>query len=458
MSGDRIPLTNMHRKLHLDRDKVDDCLEMSRHIVSNAHKYIQRHSSKSIEAASLYLMGVQAFHKGEPIAAALVKRLPKDALRAGVALPWGGLIEKTGEDPNSLAQKILKGKLGLPDGQSLQDQTKSKILSLSKNRLTHVGVRPKPTPRPPSLVLSLVEKKTKRLGTSIDKLKKKGIEWSWIPHLPIDEFHDWPSGFVTETLGIRGPVLALLAILKDARAIYCDAFFDTWGNGVSAHLAFVHQDFIFKLCRHFKIPLILGLSPRELVATQEKFPQILARIFLSEQLALHAGLHFKEIILVHPALTQDDSPRMLIGVFAAAQMIREIFAQGHLCYPVAFGLGDFEAWVAASTGQDIWYLLEGQKANLEKVSLWQSVAEDLASEINFASHGKIARQAHSSLDNAWKLLKRLEQVGLWQALEEGLLGPKPQASHGADDIFQKSYHYWNPVMEWLESEKTVENI
>ncbi|MDP2599191.1 MAG: lysine 5,6-aminomutase subunit alpha, partial [Deltaproteobacteria bacterium] len=114
----------MARQLNLDRDKLDGCYQVSGQIVSFASKYIDRHSSPSVERATLMLLGIEGDYRGKHLASWLVESLTKDQLRLGASYWWGrALLSPLGarEDPKNLAEKLGRGKIkwsDIPDAPS----------------------------------------------------------------------------------------------------------------------------------------------------------------------------------------------------------------------------------------------------------------------------------------------------------------------------------------------------
>ena len=72
--------------------------------------------------------------------------------------------------------------------------------------------------------------------------------------------------------------------------------------------------------------------------------------------------------------------------------------------------------------------------------------EGFADEFSLNTYGKIAREAHQILDLSWKFLKELQHLTLWKAFEENAIVPKSEGKKaGGEAVFQKSFHYLNPV-------------
>ena len=74
-----------YRKLNLDRDKIDSCRDIATRIVSPVQKYIDRHSTTSVERSVLRIFGVEDAHMEMPHVNLIVDRLDKDRMRLGIA-------------------------------------------------------------------------------------------------------------------------------------------------------------------------------------------------------------------------------------------------------------------------------------------------------------------------------------------------------------------------------------
>lgn len=73
-----------------------------------------------------------------------------------------------------------------------------------------------------------------------------------------------------------------------------------------------------------------------------------------------------------------------------------------------------------------------------------TAAQNISQEFSLGPHGKIAREAHVILEQCWKQLKKIDHLTLWKFFD----GNK---TLGKEGVFQKSYHYWNPVTELCQA-------
>jgi beta-lysine 5,6-aminomutase alpha subunit len=102
-----------YRKLNLDRDKIDHCRNIAQRIVSPVQKYIDRHSTTSIERAVLRFFGIEEAHLEMPHVNLIVDRLDRDRLRRGIAWWFGRALVHTKLDAKALARKLAQDELKL---------------------------------------------------------------------------------------------------------------------------------------------------------------------------------------------------------------------------------------------------------------------------------------------------------------------------------------------------------
>lgn len=123
-----------YRKLNLDRDKIDDCRELAKKIVSPVQKYIDRHSTTSSERAVLRFFGVEGAYMEMPHANLIVDRLDRDRLRRGIAYWFGRALVHSGLDAKALGEKLAKDEIKL---ENIPDVPEEKIVAAVKELAAH---------------------------------------------------------------------------------------------------------------------------------------------------------------------------------------------------------------------------------------------------------------------------------------------------------------------------------
>ncbi len=98
-------------KLMIDWDRVAGCRKMAAEIVRPVQRYIDRHSTTSIERTVLRAFGIDSAWQEMPLVNLIVDQLPKETLRRGIAYWFGRALVATKKEPNELALAIAKGKV-----------------------------------------------------------------------------------------------------------------------------------------------------------------------------------------------------------------------------------------------------------------------------------------------------------------------------------------------------------
>ena len=443
----------MVRQLNLDRDKVDHCYELASHIVSHAAKYIDRHSSPSIEQATLMLLGVEWDRRGVPLASLMVENLTKDQLRLGGAYWWGrALLAFPNEEPAKLAERLGRGKLKWNDlSEAPPPEIRKKTQKLAEEGMEKLGQvyrQAKAFPiylrsSQPSLAFRFKNEKAKRLRSALQDNFKKEIfsvaqfqssqlsEESWRseePLLFLNEIKEGKAAAIASGLSV--PEQTVTALKLGHSAIGLDGWTQSLQGQVDAQRSLVDHTFALSLCAQWPIKILSSHAELDL-----KPQQLLVYLLLFEQLARRQNVAFENIMLsTSPANTES---RGLHLSLAFHQVLREVFSQSYLWYRLPFPLNPFDFLVANLTGQNILELPGGDEAAFGQASHWLENTVGLGDELTFNTHGKLGREAHLLVDQVWKLLHQMQQATLWKSFEE--------KRAGREGIFQKSFHYWNPI-------------
>lgn len=121
-------------KLMIDWDVVKECRKLAENITLPVQKYIDRHSTISIERTVLRSFGIEDAWKEMPLVNLIVDRLPKDVLRRGIAYWFGRALAGSKKSPGALAMDIAKGKVSLEKlPQVPMDKIKRVIIPLVKD-------------------------------------------------------------------------------------------------------------------------------------------------------------------------------------------------------------------------------------------------------------------------------------------------------------------------------------
>lgn len=151
--------TNQKNKLKtpilgLDRKKIEKARKLADMITEDVHKYIDTHTTTTIERATLRLFGVDGVNKeGIPVPNIIVDSL-KDRLSKGVSLYYLSALVKTGKSVEEMNSDIAEGKIDI-----------SKVEPLSVREIKPYADK-------------LIEKLDKRLNENIAYRRSKIKEFS----------------------------------------------------------------------------------------------------------------------------------------------------------------------------------------------------------------------------------------------------------------------------------------
>lgn len=154
-----------YHKLNLDRDKVDRCRNLAHRIVTPVQRYIDRHTTVSIERAVLRFFGLDGARQGMPLVNLIVDGLPREYLRRGIAWWFGKALAHTGLGADETARRLADGRLRLgdiPDApadkvkKAAADLARDGVRRLDKSRADRDGLRERLGEGPPPLKYLIV--------------------------------------------------------------------------------------------------------------------------------------------------------------------------------------------------------------------------------------------------------------------------------------------------------------
>lgn len=479
-----------YRKLNIDWDKINRCRETAGRIVKTIQKYVDRHSTLSIESATLCICGVEEIGEKRHIANQVITKLSRDRMRRGVSYWFGQAMLHHNLKPRDLGIKIAKGNVSfekLPSAPVDKIHAKVKQLALegvkkideaSKRRDTfyeQFASSREPTP----LIMGLMEHNRdaksfteKELPHVIELKNLKGLtsafqRFTGKKHSPINDLREKCKNFKKFAYSITGletPKQTWESITAGADIVSHDPFKDILIKHINIKRACVDAHFTRKLCAHTGTTLYNEAAHvRNLNAYRESH-QLLVSQFLTDQFGERAHLTSKHLALGHAF---DVDPAMedgFLNELARAAMLREIYARNMLVYlPSNFTAENLTERAKLNTLFNIAGMITEQStlliaptANyheiLRSAFLLTRQIKTLGEEIQLNPHGKIARRAHVILENTFKTLNKIEQIGLFEAVPKGLLGSEPTKGKdvGLGGVFQKERDYFNPLDELLK--------
>ncbi len=515
-----------YRKLNLDRDKIDQCRHVAVRIVSPVQKYIDRHSTTSIERAVLRTFGVEEAHLEMPHVNLIVDRMERDLLRKGIAWWFGRALVHTGLDAKTLAGKLAKDELRLED---IPDVPAEKVRHAA-TALAQAGIR------------KIDEQRRKRegaigrLGEGPQPLKylivatgniyddcaqavsavECGADIIAVIRTTAQSLLDYvPDGITTEgaggTLATQANFCVMRKALDEAAqkvgryirltnyssglcmseiaamgaferldVLLNDSMYGILFRDINMKRTFVDQYFSRLICARSGI--IINTGEDNYLTTTDAYRNahhVLTSQFINEQFALAAGLPPEQMGLGHAFEIDPSIEDGFLHELAQAQMVREIFPRAPIKFmpPTKFMTGDIMFgnvmdamynMCGIITEQSIQLLgipteamhnphLQDRFWALRNANYIFHNARHIGDEITFVPNGKVARRAHTVLENAHKYLRKIEVEGLMQAISKGMFAEierEEDGGKGLEGVFQKDRDYFNPVLDLLKEHQS----
>lgn len=469
-----------YRKLNLDRDKINHCRDSARRIVNPVQKYIDRHSTLSIEGTSLCFYGIEHLNDKRPLSDIIVTRLDRDRMRRGVSYWFGRALLHTKVPPRELAQRIAEGRVAfesLPDipVDSIRDAM-NKLAAEGYKRMEDVVTSRRSCsqmfanfPRPAPLIIvspeNTHELKTFLADEDADIILFRDIRRFGVH---VEEQRKKSCGLKQFGIGISGlesPKHAYYALLSGADIIAKDTMSEIFIHGLNPKRALVDTHWVKRMCGRFEaVYFSEGEHIRHLDAYRDAH-EILVSQFIEEGFLENASLK-PELFAVGHAF--DIDPLMDEGFLhelSRAALMRELYPRNPIVYmpPSKFCLDKpmscaelnalFE--IAASVTEQSMVMSPVMKNKFEMLKTAAIVFKNsrtLGDEIQFNPNGKIARRANTILENSARMLKKIEFAGLLQAFGQGLIADRKideKTGSGLEGVFQKDRDYFNPVEDLL---------
>lgn len=511
-----------YRKLNLDRDKIDRCRDEAARIVSPVQKYIDRHSTTSIERTVLRCFGVEGAHQEMPYANLIVDRLPKDSLRDGIAWPFCKAMVHTGLDAQALAHELATDKRSL---EKTPDVPADKVRRMGE-KLAAEGMRRLDRAReerdklrrglgegpPPQKYLIVATGNIYDDAAQAVSAVETGADIiAVIRHTAQSLFDYVPEGTTTEGAGGTMATQANFRVMRKALdeasrkarryvkltnyssglcmaeiaamgayerldVLLNDSMYGILFRDINMKRTFVDQYFSRLICA--RAGIIINTGEDNYLTTTDAYRNahhVFASQFINEQFALRAGMPPELMGLGHAFEMDPKIEDGFLYELAQAQMVREIFPRAPIKFmpPTKYMTGDIlfgnvmDAMFNMAgiiTEQSIQLLgipteaihnphIQDRYWALKNANYIFQNARHIGDEITFNPNGKIARRAHTVLENTHKYLRKIQTMGLMTAIAKGLFADVERAEDagkGLDGVFQKEKRYWNPVLDELK--------
>ncbi|MDO8462522.1 MAG: lysine 5,6-aminomutase subunit alpha [Deltaproteobacteria bacterium] len=399
-------------RLNLDRDKIESCRQVGRHITLQIQDFIDRHTTVSIERATLRFFGLEDAIKSMPIVNLIVDRLPKEKLELGIARWFGrALVHHRASSPLSLALRIADGKINMeetPDvpyekvDQALQPLVMAGLrrLDAARERKEKLLTQYDRSERP----LKYLIVATGNIHDDVDQAKaavEQGADCIAVIRSTAQSLIDYvPHGATTEGFGgtyatqenfkimrkaldevgkevgryIRlvnyssGLCMAEIAVtgaFENLDFLLNDAMYGILFRDINMKRTFTDQYFSRLVIARAGITINTGEDNYLTTAESYRaFPQVLASQFINEQFGLQANLREEQMGLGHAFEMDPTIEDSFLYEIAQAEMVREIFWKSpvkympptrHMTGDIFFGhvLGTMFNLIGVTTRQEI---------------------------------------------------------------------------------------------------------
>lgn len=446
-----------YRKLNLDWDKVNQCRDLAARVVKPIQRYIDRHSTLSIESATLCLLGAQGPNERKPFADIVITKLDLDRMRRGISYWFGRALVHTKLPASALAAKIADGHISFQNIPDIPvEKIKSATLKLAADGLAKIdeaaasrkqhASRFESIRQPvPLLLISpdnnyelktfasdeatniILFKDLKHFELNFDELRKKGQKL---------------KKFAVAVSGLGCPRQAIHALNVGADFIARDTLKDVILDKINPKRAFVDSHWMRRLCARSQSIIISECAHLQNVDAYREAHQILVSQFIEERFGSNADITPELFAVGH---TFNPDPSMEDGYLhelARAALIREIYPRSPVVFLPPSNPSALFCIAGMITEQSI-IVVPTAKNKFDELKNMVSVINNcrtLGDEVQFNQNGKIARRANTVLENASRVLKKMEQAGFLETL-----GIDDKSGSGLEGVFQKERDYFDPI-------------
>ncbi len=511
-----------YRKLNLDRDKIDSCRDIATRIVSPVQKYIDRHSTTSVERSVLRIFGVEDAHMEMPHVNLIVDRLDKDRMRLGIAWWFARAAVHTGLSAKDLAKKLATDQIKLED---VPDVPAEKVLAAGRKMASeglsrldnariardHIRGSLSEPPQPWKYLIVATGNIYDDCAQAVSAVEC-GADIIAVIRTTAQSLLDYvPDGISTEgsggtlatqanfrvmrkalddaskkvsryvrlvnySSGLCMSEIAAMAAFEKLDVLLNDSMYGILFRDINMKRTFVDQYFSRLICARSGI--IINTGEDNYLTTTDAYRNahhVFASQFINERFAHNAHLKPELMGLGHAFEMDPTIENGFLYELAQAQMVREIFPRSPIKFmpPTKHMTGDiFMGNVQDAmfnmcgiiTEQSIQLLgipteamhnphLQDRFWALRNANYIFQNCRNIGDEISFNPNGKIARRAHTVLDNTHKYLRKIEETGLMKAISKGMFAEIERAEDGGkglSGVFQKDRRYFNPVLDLLK--------
>ncbi|OGQ06640.1 MAG: D-lysine 5,6-aminomutase subunit alpha [Deltaproteobacteria bacterium RIFCSPLOWO2_12_FULL_40_28] len=370
-------------KLNLDRDKVDVCRELASALVHPVQKYIDLHSTVSIERSVLRLMGLTGALKDEngnyPLANLIVDKMDRRQLSLGIAT-WIGAAKLKYDAPlEVLATRIIQGKINLADLPEPPPEAIRKVLlspvseaikRIDFNRKERERLRSRsPFPRGPMKYVIVATGNIHEDVKQAIAAAQNGADVIAVIRSTAQSLLDYvPHGATTEgyggtyatqenfkimrsalndlsqkmnryirlcnySSGLCMPEIAVMGAQESLDFLLNDAMYGILFRDINMKRTFVDQ--FFSRVVTARAGIVIQTGEDNYLTTADAFNnhhQVLASHFINEQFAKNAGMREEQIGLGHAFEMDPAIEDSFLFEVAMAELVRDIFSRHPIKY------------------------------------------------------------------------------------------------------------------------------
>lgn len=471
----------MYGRLALNRDQVDECRKLARHIAEHLQKITERHSTFAIEQATLRAVGAASAHH-HPIIHAIAKKLGVQAMKLGVAGWLGRTMVARKLSPEKAAEYLASQGLGRRDEieavswNQAQRVIRDVVEKWQKGLPRLQGGKPRngqfrtavqiatgSSERDSSHVKDLRNKADFLLVTVPGSVSRDGIP---IQHRSLFRRRGYALQSVMQSAceqgratsaasdvsweGSGNPETAIIAAGLSHTRLGADPVGDIIAHHTDPKKAFTDYGFLLRL----SIKTGLRLQGNHVTWGSPEFlnthnHQVFVMQLVMEQWLMQLGGDLdRQSVVLAPNFYNEGVPDLPVAL-ANNQLLRELFPQTEMWQCVSEKNCGWDVGVAAMSGFVGGVVEADRVSHLNKIHEWGQVMKPLAYECQFNDHGHISRRMHTVLERCMKELTRIYRTGLSRvvAQDHGGLLAMAKSQVGAETVFEKDRRYWNPLEE-----------
>lgn len=438
----------MNSKLNLNQELVNESREISKRIAEDTQRFIERHSTVTVERTVCRLLGIDGINDmGVPLPNLVVENIQaSNALGLGAAIYIGNAVLKYNITPQEVAEKVANEELDLPKipmgdmfeiKLKIDEIAKATVDRIAKNRkqrenyLETFGDKTGPYLYVIVATGNIYEDITQAVAAA-----KQGADIIAVIRTTGQSLLDYvPFGATTEGFGgtyatqenfrlmrkalddigeelgryirlcnycsgLCMPEIAAMGALERLDVMLNDALYGILFRDINMKRTMVDQYFS-RIINGFA-GVIINTGEDNYLTTADAYEEahtVLASQFINEQFALTAGLPEEQMGLGHAFEMEPNMKNGFLYELAQAQMAREIFPKAPLKYmpPTKFMTGDIFKGHIQDTLFNMITIMTNQKLHLLGM-------------LTEAIHTPFMSDRALSIDNAKYIFNNMEDI------------------------------------------------